>query len=371
MAWPEIPMCSPAPVKTRATGAATESIAARLSTFERAKWSSRIVPSLGNRPLPEVAPPLLVSAFLPGRLPRPHGCCRYSMQRSRGDKVFILSRRVAEARMPEKPEAHDVWATGAGYQAYVGRWSRLVAREFLGWLGVPPTSRLAGRRLRHGRARRGDRRARSTARGAGGRSLRGVRRARPRAPRDGPRIAFQVGDAQALPVADGGFDAVVSGLVLNFVPEPARMVAEMARAGAAGEHDRSVRVGLRRPHGAHAAASGTQRRRSTRRRPRSTKRSVSRAARPRHWRRCSPRRACPGVATRAIDVPTRFRDFDDYWSPFLAGQGPAPAYAMSLPEDRRIALREGIRSTLPIATDGSIALTARAWAVRGSTSPCA
>jgi hypothetical protein len=73
-----------------------------------------------------------------------------------------------------------------------------------------------------------------------------------------------------------------------------------------------------------------------------------------------------GVATRAIDVPTRFRDFDDYWSPFLGGQGPAPAYTMSLPEDRRRVLREAIRQTLPTAADGSIRLTARAWAVRGA-----
>ena len=72
-----------------------------------------------------------------------------------------------------------------------------------------------------------------------------------------------------------------------------------------------------------------------------------------------------GVA-RAIDVQTRFRDFDDCWSPFLGGQGPAPGYAMSLPEDRRVALREAIRASLPIASDGSIQLTARAWAVRGS-----
>ena len=66
-----------------------------------------------------------------------------------------------------------------------------------------------------------------------------------------------------------------------------------------------------------------------------------------------------------IDAPTRFRDFDDYWSPFLGGQGPAPGYAMSLSEERRGALRERIRASLPIAQDGSINLIARAWAVRG------
>ena len=72
------------------------------------------------------------------------------------------------------------------------------------------------------------------------------------------------------------------------------------------------------------------------------------------------------VETRAIDVATVFKDFDDYWSPFLGGQAPAPGYCMSLSEDRRAELRERIRADLPIGADGSIALIARAWAVRGT-----
>ena len=71
------------------------------------------------------------------------------------------------------------------------------------------------------------------------------------------------------------------------------------------------------------------------------------------------------IEVRHIDVPTRFRDFDDYWTPFLGGQAPAPGYAMSLSEERRGALRERIRSELPVANDGSINLIAGAWAVRG------
>jgi hypothetical protein len=72
-----------------------------------------------------------------------------------------------------------------------------------------------------------------------------------------------------------------------------------------------------------------------------------------------------GVETRPIDVPTVFRDFDDYWAPFLGGQAPAPGYAMSLDEGRRAALRERIRAGLPVGPDGAISLIARAWAVRG------
>jgi hypothetical protein len=67
-----------------------------------------------------------------------------------------------------------------------------------------------------------------------------------------------------------------------------------------------------------------------------------------------------------IDVDTTFSDFDDYWSPFLGGQGPAPAYTMSLSEEKRVALREYVRKKLPIAPDGSIHLIARAWAVLGA-----
>ena len=73
------------------------------------------------------------------------------------------------------------------------------------------------------------------------------------------------------------------------------------------------------------------------------------------------------VDVRAIDAPTIFRDFDDYWSPFLGGQGPAPGYVMSLTDARRAALREHIRASLPTADDGSIRLIGRAWAARGRT----
>ena len=72
------------------------------------------------------------------------------------------------------------------------------------------------------------------------------------------------------------------------------------------------------------------------------------------------------VEVRAIDVPT---DFRDYWSPFLGGQAPAPGYAMSLDEERRVRLRERIRAGLPFGPDGSIHLIARAWMARGTREP--
>jgi hypothetical protein len=66
----------------------------------------------------------------------------------------------------------------------------------------------------------------------------------------------------------------------------------------------------------------------------------------------------------AIDIPTTFASFKDYWEPFLGGQGPAPSYAMALNEAARGELKDRLRDTMPIAADGSISLVARAWAVR-------
>jgi hypothetical protein len=66
-----------------------------------------------------------------------------------------------------------------------------------------------------------------------------------------------------------------------------------------------------------------------------------------------------------IDVPTAFKTFDDYWAPFLGGQGPAPAYCMALSAERRAMLRERLKATIPIAPDGTIRQRARVFAVRG------
>jgi len=75
-----------------------------------------------------------------------------------------------------------------------------------------------------------------------------------------------------------------------------------------------------------------------------------------------------GIEVTAIDIATPFADFDEYWRPFLGGQGPAPAYAMALDDTARARLRDRIRERMPLKADGSIALTARAWAVRSEVS---
>ena len=180
-----------------------------------------------------------------------------------------------------------------------------------------------------------------------------------------PRAAFQVGDAQALPVADGVFDATVSGLVLNFVPDQAKAVREMKRATRAGgvvaayvwDYAGEMQMMRRFWDAAVALDSNAIPLDEGRRFP-----VVPSGPAGTPVRGC---RASTAVAVRSIDVPTVFKDFADYWTPFLGGQAPAPGYCMSLSEDRRAALREHIRASLPVRDDGSIHLIARAWAVRG------
>ena len=164
-----------------------------------------------------------------------------------------------------------------------------------------------------------------------------------------PRAHFEVGDARAMPFAPAAFDGVVSGLVLNFVPDPAAAVAEMARVSrpggvvAAYVWDYSVGMELmRRFWDAAVALDPAARELDEGRRFGAICRPESLAG---LFRDAGLRR----VETRAVDVPTLFRDFDDYWTPFLGGQGPAPGYAMALSEDRRAALRERLRADLPIA----------------------
>jgi SAM-dependent methyltransferase len=178
------------------------------------------------------------------------------------------------------------------------------------------------------------------------------------------RIRFEVGDAQTLRAASATFDAVVAGLVLNFVPEPEQALSEMARVArpggtvAAYVWDYAEGMQLMRHFWDAAAALD----------PRAKELDEGR-----RFPLCKPEpltdlfqtAGLEKVEVRAIEVPTVFRNFDDYWSPFLGGQAPAPGYAMSLSDEGRAALRERIRASLPTSSEGEHHLIARAWAVRG------
>jgi len=260
----------------------------------------------------------------------------------------------------------DRWSGGDAYERWIGRWSRPVGAIFVDWLGVPAGARWL-----------------DVGCGTGALSETILTRAAPAAVScidpsasfvdhaaravDDARASFAVGAAEAIPVADTSVDVAVAGLVLNFVRDLPAALAEMRRVVTAGGTvggyvwDYAGRMELMRRFWDAAVAVDP------------AAAALDEAAR---FPICGeePLRAAfvdaglRAVEVRAIEVPTIFTDFDDYWSPLLSGVAPAPGYTMSLGEDRRTELRERLRSTLPAEADGSIHLVARAWAVRARTS---
>ena len=259
--------------------------------------------------------------------------------------------------------AKERWASGDLYERYVGRWSRLVARNFLAWLDAPADLDWLDVGCGTGALTATVGRTCAPTRLVGIDTSAGfLDLARQRL---GPDDAeFRQADAQALPFADVAFDRTVSGLVLNFVPDPPRAAAEMARVTRSGGEvalyvwDYAGKMELMRYFWDAAAELD----------PRGAEMDEGKRfpiCRPEALRSLFAAVALAGVESRPIDVPTVFRDFDDYWAPFLGGQGPAPGYCLSLPEEGRAELRERLRTSLPTQPDGSIHLVARAWAVRG------
>jgi SAM-dependent methyltransferase len=261
----------------------------------------------------------------------------------------------------------DPWTIGAGYEPYIGRWSRRVAREFVTWLAVPAGARWVDIGCGTGALTETILAHANPAAVVGVDASEGYVATARRATAHDPRVRFDVADACTLPYGEATNEAAVSGLVLNFVTEPRRMVKELARVVVAGgtvaayvwDYASQMQL-IRRFWDAAVALDPSARALDEGERFPICARDALAAV----WTDSG----LANVEVRSVDVPTVFADFDDYWRPFLGGQGPAPGYVMALDEPRRTALRERLCSTLPYERDGSIRLVARAWAVRGSRS---
>jgi SAM-dependent methyltransferase len=261
------------------------------------------------------------------------------------------------------PLISDTWERGDPYEQYVGRWSRRVALQFLSWLKIP-----AGRRWL------------DVGCGTGALSAAILDQCAPVSviavePSEGflekakeqlgSRVLLRRGSAAEIPLDDRSVDVTVSGLVLNFVPNGRAAVSEMARVTAprgtiaAYVWDYSGKMELMR-HFWDAAVELN---------PEAAKLDEGvrfPVCRPEALTELFAGAGLRGVEVTAIDVTTSFAGFEDYWRPFLGGQGPAPAYAMALDDTERGRLAKRIRERLSIQADGSISLTARAWAMRAS-----
>lgn len=260
-------------------------------------------------------------------------------------------------------QVSDTWEHGDPYEQYIGRWSRQVAPIFLSWLNFT-----AGRRWL------------DVGCGTGALSAAIVDHCAPRwvagvEPSEGfltaakenlaGRVMLYRGAATHIALDNSAVDWVVSGLVLNFVQDQRAALIEMTRVaangGAIGAYvwDYAGKMELIRIFWDVATELDP---------------NAARMDEGIRFPLCNPEAlmelfasaGLSGVEVMAIDTLTSFASFEDYWQPFLGGQGPAPTYVMALDAAARARLRDRLRARIPIQADGSISLIARAWSVRAT-----
>jgi ubiquinone/menaquinone biosynthesis C-methylase UbiE len=259
----------------------------------------------------------------------------------------------------------DTFNNAVAYERYVGRWSRLVAMQFVDWLNIPDghtwldvgagTGILTQVILE-----------RTSPRQVVGVDLSEQYLSFARQLITDERVELRVADASQPLLDQGSFDVAVAGLVLNFVPSPEDTVGNMKTAVkqtgtvAAYVWDYNHRmemikhfweVAINIDPSAEQFHSATQ------------------------YVLCNPTKlqtlfssvGLRHIEVTAIDVPTIFQNFDDFWLPFLAAQGSVAKYLRSLNTEGLDAVRKQLLQRLPINADGTIHLKARAWAVKGTT----
>jgi SAM-dependent methyltransferase len=256
---------------------------------------------------------------------------------------------------------YEHWAAGDAYEQFMGRWSWNVAARFLEWLTPAPGQRWLDVGCGTGAL------TRAVAAFTQPQGIVGLdpSRAFVRYANQHPTEAsFLVAEGGALAFGSGVFDAVISGLALNFMPQPEQAMSDMHRVVkpggvvAAYVWDYAGKMEFLRYFwdaavelDANAAALHEGQRFPI--------------CQPGPLRQLWQAAGFNHVSVEALDIPTQFDDFESYWQPFTLGNFPAPHYALSLDEMQYNELRNRLQTVIPAEDDGSIHLIARVWAVRG------
>lgn len=249
------------------------------------------------------------------------------------------------------------------YELRIGRWSRLVAREFLGWLA--PAPKLDWLDVGCGGGALSD----AVLADFEPRSLIGIDPLEgvigdTRTAHDDPRADFRCINAEDMAFDDDSFDIAISGLVINFIEDKAKALSEMKRVVRPGGivagyvWDFGGKMELFRIYWDSARALD----------PEAIKHdhgALYPDCRPEPLKALLQGAGFAEVETSGIEIEMAYRDFDDFWQPLLIGSGGIPEYARSLSAEALAAFEAKVRGAITLDSDGSFTLHGRAWVVRG------
>jgi SAM-dependent methyltransferase len=258
----------------------------------------------------------------------------------------------------------SMFGNAEAYERFMGRWSRLVAPRFVDFTDLPEGGRMLdvgsgtgslafaiAERKRQARVLGIDPSKEYIAYAASKNSF-------------ADRASFEVGDAQQLHFPEASFDAALSLLVINFIPDPKKALAELRRvtkpggklAAAVWDYAEGMRMlrtfwdaAVNRDPGAESLDEKHM--------PLCRAGELSAL-----WSQAG----LENIREQPIDIGMRFGSFADYWDPFLLGQGPAGAYVRRLDRGKLQALRDEVKRRLPLSAENTpFVLPARVWSVRG------
>jgi len=260
------------------------------------------------------------------------------------------------------PENSDKWNSGDPYEYFMGRWSQLMAPAFLDWVNFSNNKSWLDVGCGTGALSEAiflnnnpahicciDPSAEFLEKAKAKKTF---------------TAEFITGSADALPVADHSFDIVVSGLALNFFPDIPAALTEIKRVLqkdgmiAAYVWDYVGKMEFLRFFWDAACEADA----NAAKLDEGNRFPICNAD---NLRIAFEQAGLTDTETTFLDIDTVFKNFNDYWNPFLGGQGPAPSYLASLNKD----LQEKIKTTLQqrLCNDPAtpIKLMARAIAVKG------
>jgi ubiquinone/menaquinone biosynthesis C-methylase UbiE len=267
----------------------------------------------------------------------------------------------------QQPGKTTMFGNAESYERFMGRWSRLVAERLVDFAQLPERGHVLDIGSGTGSL------AFEIARQKSGVRVTGIDPSgeyvayATAQTRYGERTIFRTGDAQAMPFGDAEFDGCASLLVFNFIPDPAKALREARRVTRVGGpvsaavwdyggQMRMLRVFWDAAVSLDAAAEKLDEK---------------------HMRLCRAgeletlwkEAGLQNIREQPLDIEMRFASFDDFWAPFLLGQGPAGAYVRSLDEAGVRALRGAVKQRLGVESEGrAFSLEGRVWAVRGRAS---